>query len=1724
MGDTSGECRAHGNLGAVHMSLGNNTLALRCFQEQLDRAQELKDSSGEAQALGNMGITRMNLNHFEEAIQNFEQQLGCLENTPKAQIRETARAYGNLGDCYDALGDLNESVKFHEQFLSLSLKSKGLRDQDRAYRGLGLTNKNLGNLQEALVCFEKRLVITHDLAEPQATASAYGELGDIHRLLGNYEQAINCMEHRLSMAREAKDELGEGSAACGLGEVFQAMGQSSTALQYHQMDLNIAQKLGDKTAQIRACGNIGATFESLKEYDKAKSYHEQLLNIATLVNDRVSKIKAFSNLGRIEYLHGNIVQAVNHLKEGLHIAEQLNRGEDEAKIRHRLGLALWQNKDLEGAREQLDTAAELFETIRREVKGSAEFKLSLYDLQTACYQSLQRVLVMLNMENDALVVAERSRTRAFLDLLVERQAAKSRGAPAKFEDSTPKTVQEIEKLVNRQKASVLYYSLAAGFLYSWLIVPTKGIVRFHQACLGEEEEESEKPESDKGGYLLDTHIQNVRESLGIDAASIAPDAGQEDDTGNGVWSNHLEELGDKLNQDGDRTGFLRMVNRSSRMNASSYSLSSLFSVGSVGGGSTLSGMTSNSRGGSTRSRRSGWQGPSSLKNLYQLLIEPMEDDLPDGYPSELMLVLEGDLYLIPFPVLKGTNCTDYLCERFSLLVTPSLTSLKTRYPKSRQSSEDESCRLVVGNPKIPSTVTDHWGWSDIPSAEQEANIVAEILQTRAVVGNQATKDSLLTQLEEAESIHLACHVSWKLSAIIVSPAEFMESRSPGRESGNPRRYSIHSDTIHEEEDVRSEATTIELPALSEFLLTAADILNLKINAKLVVVSSCYTRDRHGCATSDGVIGLSRALLAAGAQCVMVSLWPVPDTAVKLIMKAFYSSLLQGSRVSRALAEAMTAVQTTKYFQHPANWAGFVLIGQDVKLSNKVAMMGQALREIISTPDRCRDALRVTLHLVEKSLQRINRGYKNAMYTSQKSIENKVGTISGWKELLMSVGFRFEPAANGIPSAVFFPQSDPSERLTQCSASLQAILGLSPTSWASLSSLLSSPDSADEIMAMFRQVIGQFGPKDLEVESVKIPVNVRLWRIPGCHELLASLGFDLMEVGRDEVTLKTGKIANKRQIQFALQALVALFDTDEAPRSLAIESSDSMEDLNEEDQNSADSPSPPPPIPPFPAPRKSSLILDGTSGAFSSYARNRGEPDGRQHPDSPPGSSSPGFQTQPPPPIPPLPHASIYHQKGRESDCNFTPSPVDNLRGMQRYMANYSINSSNDNSPRLSSTYSPSKASAAKFKLGPSPLSRPESCSSASSSHDWDSGQSTVLRRQPNMNKLSPGVTDGSNLNGLGLGFRKYLMSTSAGLYETNDNLPGSKSHIPVRSVFTEAGYHTNKAKLIETSNINDKLSIRAEISKMNPSRKKDIASRLEPGVTTRVPPTGGSNSPKSTINKTNQLHDLASVIQSSKNEGVMVRNENMGEHSIKEHIISSQMRRINRELPISEVYHERSLGLGLAPPLSKLIMSNNIAVAQVDHHPDQSQDNHGPTQPSDNLSNFDNLSVIEDAHPSRRHRPPVPPKPEPWVSAGLIKTDLKSPNQPSGARDEGDGRSMTDSQYSGCSPSAPGSTKDLTPRGFSYMKIKETPKSKEENSIQPFPGSQRNYNGPEDKSVTTVINTNIHPSDIAHYINSEFHSKKDTKARDSVNTLHPQMWAKDKNGRFTYTGSFSSDC
>lgn len=351
-----------------------------------------------------------------------------------------------------------------------------------------------------------------------------------------------------------------------------------------------------------------------------------------------------------------------------------------------------------------------------------------------------------------------------------------------------------------------------------------------------------------------------------------------------------------------QTGFLRMVNRQHLMNSSNYSLSSLFSLGSVSGSvASLQGSTrsSTSAQGSTRvaKRALSWKGPTCLHSLYTLLIQPFEEYFINTKNSttkitnrrELILVLEGDLYLVPFPVLRSSNeNSEYLCERFSLLAIPNIYALKS--VRVRKQDTDQNIRsLIVGNPKLSTTVSEHWGWKDIPQAEQEANMVAELLQTQAIVGSQATKEHVLTQMQEAECIHFSTHVSWKMPSLILGPSEVLEQSQSKR---------IYMTENAEEEDSNDVSTTAELPALSEFLLTSSEIISLKLSARLVVVNSSHTKDQQGWATSEGLVTLIKALLMAGAQAVLISLWPVPDTATKILLRAFYSSLLQGTRASR----------------------------------------------------------------------------------------------------------------------------------------------------------------------------------------------------------------------------------------------------------------------------------------------------------------------------------------------------------------------------------------------------------------------------------------------------------------------------------------------------------------------------------------------------------------------------------------------------------------------------------------------------------------------------------------------------------------------------------------------------------------------------------------------------------------------------------------------------------
>lgn len=454
-----------------------------------------------------------------------------------------------------------------------------------------------------------------------------------------------------------------------------------------------------------------------------------------------------------------------------------------------------------------------------------------------------------------------------------------------------------------------------------------------------------------------------------------------------VFQLQLEELGDKLNAETDRSGFLSMLNRSHNLYASSYSIGSILSTGgasvnsnlldNLGGSMRSQGMTSlasasvRSKGKRPGSKSKFGGGKSPLGLLYQYLIEPMEATIAEvkeaesilsgcgstsshgmSDPVDLVLVLQGDLYLIPFLMLRREQAESFLFEKYTTIIVPSISGLlnsQTTDARGR-SPIQSSGALVVGNPRLTPIICQHWHLQEIPGAEFEARILGELLTCRPLIGTEATKGAVLHQIEQVEVIHFATHISWKLSSVVLSPGEFISS---------PNQHF----SLIDSDDSSSEIGAISGPSLSEYLLTAADILNLKLRAKLVVLNSGYTDDKAGRINTDGVVGLTRSLMSAGAQCVLFSLWPVPDQASKLLMKTLYTALLDGMKVTRALSLAVKTVKTTAQFSHPSNWGGWVLVGSDITLSSKAAQMGLALEQIVQAQNTCRQTLKVLLHLV-----------------------------------------------------------------------------------------------------------------------------------------------------------------------------------------------------------------------------------------------------------------------------------------------------------------------------------------------------------------------------------------------------------------------------------------------------------------------------------------------------------------------------------------------------------------------------------------------------------------------------------------------------------------------------------------------------------------------------------------------------------------------------------------
>ncbi|HEY9823535.1 MAG TPA: CHAT domain-containing protein, partial [Candidatus Sericytochromatia bacterium] len=279
-----------------------------------------------------------------------------------------------------------------------------------------------------------------------------------------------------------------------------------------------------------------------------------------------------------------------------------------------------------------------------------------------------------------------------------------------------------------------------------------------------------------------------------------------------------------------------------------------------------------------------------LQKLHQLLIQPIAQFLPTDPNERVIFIPQNELFLVPFPALQDAS-GKYLVEKHTILTAPAIQVLQLTREKRRSVSGSDV--LVVGNPTMPS-ITPQMGGTpqqlpSLPGAEKEALAIANLLNTKPLTGNLATKQAIEQQMPKARIIHLATHGLLD---------DFKGLGVPG-------------------------AIALAPEGNDDGLLTSSEIFDLKLNAELVVLSACDTG--RGTITGDGVIGLSRSLITAGVPSLIVSLWSVPDAPTASLMTEFYQNLQQSPDKAQALRSAM--LTTMKQHPDPKDWAAFTLIGE-----------------------------------------------------------------------------------------------------------------------------------------------------------------------------------------------------------------------------------------------------------------------------------------------------------------------------------------------------------------------------------------------------------------------------------------------------------------------------------------------------------------------------------------------------------------------------------------------------------------------------------------------------------------------------------------------------------------------------------------------------------------------------------------------------------------------------
>ena len=867
------------NFGKTLLKNRQQQKAYSVFTECLKISQSTGNPTSIAASLGCLGMFFMP-NDMARGMSYYEQALEILNNCEGKE----ASTEGKKGDA--------------------KTKRRNQEIMADAYASLGSANRKRNNLTESIQCFQNYLDICEELGDTYGKTMAYGNLGAVHRNLGRIRQAMECFEKGLHIAKETGNKGLEFHTHTNLGLCYRDVGEYLQALHCYEKSLAVAKATGSKEDEAGAYSNLSNAYRYLGDATKALECSKKSLQLATALGDLRGQFTASGGLGNAYCALGDFKTGSTYFQENVNLARRIGDKALIARAEHSLGLAFSSREDYREALIHHGTAQRLFKEAGTRLPAyhamlsSAKCLRMLQQNKEAsgiyqeCIKDYEEMRSHLgNQENlkvsigDLHVVVYKALAYTLLqdDQVQNAMLAEDRGRAVALKDllyhkfevkSAYKRIKERGMEDSKRVASFV------GKLSKDVELTTLLYSFFNgQMCtwvVSSSRVDYVRPwgEKETEKYwtlteLVDTSIAEIRNGV----RGVVEDRE--------LSASEADSYEDVFAVQESLSLPWRLSDKGATNSKGAYKVQL-----------TRKGLPSSS----ATKPSDGSELAGSLRQLYDILIKPVEH-LIQG--NKLLIIPEAVLYRLPFSALLDDKGA-FLSKKFSIQMCTSLETLA--FISERPKREFQGGALVIGNPFVGRVHRrgEEINPCGLPGAEREAERVASYLHTTPLTQRMATKSRVIKHLSKAIIVHIAAHGDPTKGEIVLSP-------DPDPARGN------------------------RLPTEEEYMLTCADIASLTLRARLVVLSCCQTA--QGDIRAEGVVGIARSFLGAGASAVVVTLWAIDDDATLYFMEMFYKHVTTNLSVCQALQRSMETMQGREEYKRISSWAPFYVIGEDVKISN-----------------------------------------------------------------------------------------------------------------------------------------------------------------------------------------------------------------------------------------------------------------------------------------------------------------------------------------------------------------------------------------------------------------------------------------------------------------------------------------------------------------------------------------------------------------------------------------------------------------------------------------------------------------------------------------------------------------------------------------------------------------------------------------------------------------------